>query len=297
MIYGDRDRLYDSGSLLANDPPREISLGLEGVRELRLVALTVDGEEPAYAYFGDPRLLRPLVAGESANPPGRLALLRALQEQHAQERAASALERHAAGEAALVRRWLAQTTPADGIMGGRLADGRLALASQDVAILLQSDSLRGVQLGLLDLAHGRLAATAVQPTVVLRDGTTRRLHASVGAQDAHTIRTTTEVGLGDGKTLRVLVAAAEGDLQGVLELSLFDGSNAAVLQVETDRPVDSFHLLDGASPGGWCSARSCGTSPISAARREAWYATMAWSARSSSVSARLCSSGARRPRP
>jgi len=250
LIYGDGDRLYDSGSLRADGEPREIRVGLEGVRELRLVVLTVDGEEPAYTYFGDPRLLRPLVAGESPNPPGRLALLRATQEQHAQERAASVLERQGAGEAALVRRWRAQAGPADGIAGGRLPDGRLALASHDVAVVVQADAGRGAQLSVLDLAHSRLAATAVQPTVVLPDGSTRRLHASPATRDAHSIRAATATGLGDGQTLRVPVAAPEGDLQGALELSLFDGSNAVVLQVETNRPVDSFHLLDGASPGG-----------------------------------------------
>src|SRR5207247_1063436 len=136
--YGDGDLLYDSGPLPADGPPRDVNLGLDGVRELRLVAVAVEGEEPAYAYVAEPRLLRPILAGTAPNPPGRLALLRATRDQHEQQRRGGALERHGAGEAAVVRRWRAASGQPDGVLGGVLPDGRLVLANQDLAVVLQS---------------------------------------------------------------------------------------------------------------------------------------------------------------
>jgi hypothetical protein len=250
LLFGDGDLLYDSGPLTANRSVQEVAVGLEGVRELRVVAITVEREEPAYAYVAEPRLLRPLVAAEAASSPGRLALLRARQEQRAQQRQLEALDRHAAGETAIVRRWFAARGGSDAVAAGRLADGRLALATQDLAVVFHGSGPGSGQLDLLDLVHSRLAATGLRPAVTLPGGASRHLDLRTTDDPAPGLEPTLLAGLGTGYTLRVPVGTTEGDLSGTLALTLVEGSQAVLIQVETDRPVDSFQLLSADGSGG-----------------------------------------------
>jgi hypothetical protein len=248
LVFGDGALLHDTGPLRADAGSREISVGLAGVQQLRLVATTVDEVPPGYTYLGEPRLLRPLVAGPAPHPPGREAMLLAAREQNQRQRRLAALEAQGTSRAAAIRRWRFEQGGPEAIVGGRLADGALALASREVAAVFEAG--QAGPLSVLDLVHGRLVGVDLNPRLTLPDDTTYPLSAlaPVGAP-AHSVVATTDPVLGNGQTLRVPLAAPDGRVGATLLLSLYSGSNALVMQVEADRPVESFTLLSGADGG------------------------------------------------
>jgi hypothetical protein len=248
LVYGDGALLHDSGPLRSDAGPREVGVGLAGVHELRLVATTVDDAPPAYTYLGEPRLLRPLVAAPAPRPPGREAVLLAAREQNQRQRRLAEIEALGASRAAAVRRWRFEHGGPDAIVGGRLPDGALALASREVAAVFEPG--QAGPLSVLDLVHGRLLGADLNPRLTLPDDTTYALSALApeGAA-AHSVGRTTDPALGSGQTLRVPLAAPDGRLRATLALCLYAGSNALIVQLEADRAVESFALLSGADGG------------------------------------------------
>jgi hypothetical protein len=250
-VYGDNAPLFDSGPLVPGAVPREVSVGLAGVRELRLVAAAVDDLPPTPLVLGEPRLLRPLVAAAAERPPGRGAVLLAARQERQRQRLMTELESQAAARATAVRRWRVPQAGPEAIVGGRLPDGGFALASREVAAVLDTAEAERGRLSVLDLVHGRYVATGLAPAVTLAGEAPRSLSRLVPS-DAGTFEVveTAADGLGAGQTLRIPLAAPEGDLQVTVELSLFADRRAVLLQLVADRPVQRFELLGGDADGG-----------------------------------------------
>jgi hypothetical protein len=270
LVYGDGAVLLDSGPLAGDAAPRAVAVGIAGVRELRLVAVDVPGMPPAYTYLGEPRLLRVADPGQTLPAPRPLGLRGAgrLQERTAQTRT---LEAQGQTRAAAVRAWLAERGGRDPVASGRLPDGALVLANQEVAVVIEVAGAEAGRLAVLDLAQDRLVATGLQPGVVLAESRTRGLGELTPLLAATALRDPSLPALGRGQTLRVSFATEPAaiaprpgiaprlplteplpgsDLAVALEVSVFAGSRGVLLQLEADRPVRGFRLLDGDAGGG-----------------------------------------------
>ena len=237
LLYGDSALLYDSGPLLADASPRELAAALAGVQELRVVAVSLPNVDPAYAYFASPLLLPAPVRRPAQAPPPP-------------ERAWAPLAAQGTARAAAVRRWQAAQGGPGAVRVGPGEDGAWILAASQVAVVWQMAGASRGSLVVLDLAHDRLVGAALQPAVVLADGAVQRLGSLLPNPAAVAVRETTVPALGSGQVVRVPFGTpAQGPVVG-LEVSVFPDRSAVLLQLDADRPVQGFRLLDGEAGGG-----------------------------------------------
>lgn len=261
LVYGDEFLLYESGVVRAGERSQEVSVSVEGLRQLRLVVDdNGDGSLGDYALWADPQLL---ISEAPPSSAATEAIAAARQQRAAEEAYSRSIERAA----------LISQSQVD--WGGATRLGSRGTAPQagfdrETALLVMGNSRTVATLGYGGPQNGRLSfrwrwddelgtLVDVTPSIGLADGRSWRLADMAPVQgDSPSIQTLKQpVASVDGYSVANDVVSITArfrppDGQGVVIITLsMAGVDAALeLGVSTEfLPLRSVRYLDAADGG------------------------------------------------